>query len=240
MFDQAVTYPCAIASNDAEGLEEAINWCCEHMEDGDTLTVWTKLKSNLASHSDLRQLVDRHSHVEHVTNRGGAFIERGGPVLMAWPDMSDIGELVRSASRIRSLCVLTWNEDEIRPWVAAVMPEILGDESDWEDTAEDIDPVVIEALKSVMKTVNHNNTIAAGFEKDVVVSSLLALHDAGLQMDGEAMQGWALANGWSGKNPQHLAKYVHDINAGKRPRCSRVLSGDYIDSLRHRAGEGNA
>jgi hypothetical protein len=30
----------------------------------------------------------------------------------------------------------------------------------------------------------------------MAVSTLLALHDAGIRMDGEAMQGWALANGW--------------------------------------------
>ncbi|MFB7543540.1 hypothetical protein ACFC0N_27055 [Streptomyces zaomyceticus] len=238
MFDRTVNYPCAVASNDADGLEQAIDWCCEHMEDGDTLTVWTRLKSNLDSRSDLAQLVHRHSNVEHVTGRGGGFIRRGGPVLMAWPDMSDIGKVAQSASRIRALCVLTWNEDEIRPWVTSVQPEILGHGAEWEEAAPNIGPVVIEALKSVTKTVNHNNTIAAGFEKDAVVSTLLALHDAGLQMEGEAMQGWALANGWSGENPERLAKYVRDINAGKRPRCSRVLPDDYIDGLRRRAAGG--
>ncbi|MBV0917974.1 hypothetical protein KC238_11975 [Mycobacteroides chelonae] len=46
------------------------------------------------------------------------------------------------------------------------------------------------------------------------------------------MQGWALAHGWSGENPKQLAKYVQDINAGKRPRCNRVIGSDYIDHLR--------
>lgn len=70
------------------------------------------------------------------------------------------------------------------------------------------------------------------------MSTLLALHDAHLPMDGEAMQAWALTHGWSGKNPQRLAKYVQDINAGKRPRCSRTLRADYIDHLRQRAAAG--
>jgi hypothetical protein len=72
----------------------------------------------------------------------------------------------------------------------------------------------------------------------MVVSSLLALHDAGIRMDGEAMQGWALAHGWSGKNPERLAKYVDDINVGKRPRCRSVLREDYIDRLRGRTAAG--
>ncbi|GAA5152322.1 MULTISPECIES: hypothetical protein [Amycolatopsis] len=92
-------------------------------------------------------------------------------------------------------------------------------------------------MKSLTKTINHSNTISAGFEKDMVVGTLLALHDAGVPMDGEAMQGRALANGWSGKNPQRLAQYVRDINAGKRPRSRRVLRTDYVESLRERAGK---
>jgi hypothetical protein len=51
-------------------------------------------------------------------------------------------------------------------------------------------------------------------------------------MDGGAMQGWALAHGWSGKNPQRLGKYVDDIKAGKRPQCRRVLRRDHVDTLR--------
>ncbi len=45
------------------------------------------------------------------------------------------------------------------------------------------------SLKGLTLTVNHNNTIAAGYEKDTVVSALLALHDASIPMDGEAVQG---------------------------------------------------
>ncbi|MFF3307923.1 hypothetical protein [Streptomyces sp. NPDC002952] len=143
--------------------------------------------------------------------------------------------------RVRALCVITWNEDEIRPWVTAMGPAVLGDGSAWEELTPELDPVAVavavEALKGLTLTVNHNNTIAAGYEKDMVVSALLALHDAGIPMDGEAVQGWALAHGWSGKNPGHLAKYVEDINAGKRPRCRRVLGTDYIDTLRRRAAD---
>lgn len=238
MFDRDVTYPCAVASYDAEGVGAAIDWCCERMEDGDTLTVWTSLKSNLSNCSELEQLVSRHSNVEHITGRGGGFIRGNGPVLMAWPDMAEIGKLLRyGGKRIRALCVITWNEDEVRPWVIAVRPSILGDGSVWEELTPELDPVVVEALKSLTLAVNHNNTISAGYEKDMVVSCLLALHDASVPMDAEAMQGWALAHGWSGKNPERLAKYVEDINAGKRPRCRPMLRPDYVDSLRRRAAD---
>jgi hypothetical protein len=238
MFDRNVTYPCAVASNDTEGVDAAIDWCCEHVKDGDTLTVWTALKSNLQIGSELEQLVSRHSNVEHVTGRGGGFIRGNGPVLMAWPDMADIGKLQQyGGNRIRALCVITWNDDEIRPWVTAVKPSILGDGSVWEELTPELDPVIVEALKSLTLAVNHNNTISAGYDKDMVVSCLLALHDADIPMHDEVMQGWALAHGWSGKNPERLAKYVEDINAGKRPRCRPMHRPDYVDSLRRRAAD---
>lgn len=92
---------------------------------------------------------------------------------------------------------------------------------------------MVEALKSMTQAINHNNTITGGYEKDRVVSLLLALHDARVSMDAEAMQGWALANGWSGKNPARLATYVVDINAGKRPRVSNGYTrSDIVEHLR--------
>lgn len=239
MFDRVMDIPTAVASYDDEGVDAAIDWCCEHLQEGDTLTVWTSLKSNLGNSAQLERLVNRHSNVEHITGRGGGSVRRAGPVLMAWADMDDIGKLQRfSGNLIRALCVITWNEKGIRPWVSSVRPTVLGDGSAWQDLTPELDPVVVEAMKSLTLTVNHNNTISAGYEKDMVVSTLLALRNAGVPMDGEAMQGWALANGWSGKNPERLAKYVQEVNAGKRPRSSRVLRPDYVAELRRRAAEG--
>jgi hypothetical protein len=236
MFDRDVDYPTAVASYDDEGVAAAIQWCIQHMEDGDTLSVWTSLKSNLRNCAELERLVQRHRDVEHITGRGHGTPSGTGPVLMAWADMDDIGELARYSHGIRALCVITWNEDRIRPWVTATNPDILGDGTVWEGISPDLelDPVVLEALKGLTLTVNHNNTISAGFEKDQVVGVLLALRDARISMDADAMQGWALANGWSGKNPERLAQYVRDISGGKRPRTRSGIRADYVDVLRAR------
>lgn len=204
------------------------------MEEGDTLTVWTSLKSNLRNCIALERFVNQHSNVEHVVGRGGGFIRGRGPVLMAWGDMDDLGQLARQGGgRVTALCVITWNDDAIAPWVAAVNPTILGDGAPWETVAPALDPVVVEAMKNM--AINHNKTISAGYEKDQVVRILLALYDAGIPMDAEAMQAWALANGWSSKNPKKLAEYVTQINAGKRPRCTGSVRAGYVDLLRERA-----
>lgn len=241
MFNHDVDYPTAVASYDDEGVAAAIAWCVRHMEDGDTISVWTSVKSNLRNCAELERFVKSHRDVEHITGRGHSMPSGTGPVLMAWAHMDDIGELVRYRHSIRALCVITWNEDRIRPWVTAVKPEVLGNGSAWEDLppALDLDPVVVEALKSLTLTVNHNNTISGGFEKDQVVGVLLALRDALIPMDPDAVQGWTLANGWSGNNPERLAQYVRDINDGKRPRARSVIRADYVDTLRERARSGS-
>lgn len=239
MFDRDVDYPTAVASYDDEGVAAAIEWSVQHLKDGDTLSVWTSLKSNLKNCAELERFIQRYRDVKHITGRGHGIPIGSGPVLMAWPDMDDIGELARYSRGIRALCVITWNEDQIRPWVTAMKPDILGDGSAWENLSPDFDPIVVEALKSLTRTVNHNNTISAGFEKDQVVSVLLALRDAQIPLDADAIQGWVLAHGWSGKNPDRLAQYVRDINSGKRPRSRSVIRATYIDSLRERVESKN-
>lgn len=47
MFDRNVDYPTAVASYDDEGVTAAIDWCVEHMQKNDTLSVWTSLKSEV-------------------------------------------------------------------------------------------------------------------------------------------------------------------------------------------------
>ncbi|WP_308294867.1 AfsA-related hotdog domain-containing protein [Streptomyces sp. JJ66] len=165
-----MSHPCAVASYDAEGVGAAIDWCCEHMEDGDTLTVWTSLESNLQNCSELEQLVSRHSNVEHVTGRGGGFIRGNGPVLMAWPDMADIGKLVHyGGHRIRALCVIAWNEDEIGPWVTAVRPSILGDGSAWEELTPELGMLLLEAARqAALATASPRPVCVTGMDSDFV------------------------------------------------------------------------
>lgn len=236
MFDRTIDYPCAVTSSDDAGLVAGIRWCIDQKTDSGPLTLWVPLKRSLGNNNRIGSL-SQQSWVRTITGRGMSFVH-GGPVLAAWPRMDDIGEIQRSASRIAALCVVAWNEQEIRPWVRAIKPEILGDGSAWEqdeDDVEDLDPVIIESLESITLMINHNNTISAGYEKDVVVSTLLALRKGGYRMDGEAAQGWALANGWSGKNPQRLADYIRDINSGKTPRVRMVLRDDFVGRMERRA-----
>ena len=218
MFDRTAEYPRAIADGTDEGLKEGFDWCVERMEDGDTLTLFVAQKSVL-SHSRLpNQWLSQYSDVQVETARGFVHVKRG-PVLALWPSAQGLGALLDGVPSVTALCVASWNQDEIGPWVAAAQPELLSTAGDWAGTpVVELHPDVESEMASVTRIINHNNTISAGFEKDVVVKALLRLHDAGHRFDGRELEGWALANGWSGKNPAKLAKYADEINGGKRPR----------------------
>lgn len=242
MFEPQGDFPTAVTHHDDAGLRAGVEWCSLHMLAGDTLYVWTPLKSNLRYSTYLIDILRRYSNAEHVTGRGHAFLPGPGAVLMAWPSMDDIGKLSQAAGRrMRALCVVEWNQDDLRPWVSASSPTVLGDISRWaqgDEGPNTINPVVIEGLKSLTQTINHNNTIAAGYEKDSVVSMLLQLHDAGYAMDADDIHGWALAHGWSGKNPQELANYVRRITRGERPRARARQREGFVEVLRRRAEKG--
>ena len=238
MFSRETDYPTAVASYDDGGVGAAIKWCLSHMQQGEHLSVWTSLKSNLENCEALEELVTQYSDVDHIVERGGGMVRHRGPVLMAWADMDDIGKLVRFGSKhITALCVIAYDEDRLRPWVESTNATVLGNRTAWTGKTPSLDPLLEEALKSMTSAVNHNNTVLAGFEKDTVVSILLALHDGGIWMQAEPIQAWALAHGWSGDNPKHLAKYVDDINSGKRPRTRRHIPPGYLDRLRERIAE---
>lgn len=218
MFERSSQYPCAIADGTDEGLSEGFDWCSAKMHEGDTLTIFVATKGSLTNSDLPNAWLRKYRDVKVETARGFVHVERG-PVLALWPSAKSLGDLSGSTNRITALCVASWNEGEVGPWVAASQAEALSTADEWARAAEmDLEPEVETALHSMTQALNHNNTISAGFEKSIVVSSLLRLHDAGHYLPSDKLEGWAIANGWKSGNPAKLADYAVKINGGSRPR----------------------
>ena len=79
-------------------------------------------------------------------------------------------------------------------------------------------PEVIAGLKQMTILINHNNTIAAGYERDQVVKVLRQLKRDGYDLPAKRMAEWAVANGWTHGNPKELIKLVRKANDGVRLR----------------------
>ena len=212
MFATPIGYPCAISDQSDEGLEAALRWVVDHLQEGQHLTVWVSQKSVLTANSFFRDLTsERGVHV--AVGRGGGYFHANGPVLALYADADGLGKITSSRG-ITALCVVQW-ADQLQTWVketgATVLHELDLDPDDRElfgiKEAVDLPPQVVEELASLTRVINHNNTIRAGFEKTVVVRALLRLHDAGLFLPAQEMKEWAAAHGWRGENPTHLADY---------------------------------
>jgi hypothetical protein len=228
MFERANDIPVAVTGETGEALMVGLQWCAQQMADGDVISLYVPLQQTLSNNTLLGEF-GRMREVEVITSRGSTSVKRG-PVFAVYPNMADLGKLARSRT-MTALCVGSDNEHEIGPWVQASSPEVL-DEAQWGHLAPPtMDPIVTRGITRLSAVLNLNNTVSSGTEKNILVGGLLMLHDAGHALDAEALQGWALANGWTGNNPSHLAKYVRDINAGKRPRVQASLRPDWVQTL---------
>lgn len=223
MFVTPISYPCAVSDQSDEGLETALRWVVDHMEEGQHLTVWVSQKSVLTANSFVRDLTSEPG-VQVAVGRGGGYFHANGPVLALYAHADDLGKITSSRG-ITALCVVQW-ADRLQTWVretgASVLHELDLDPADRElfgiKEAVDLPPQVVEELEALTRVINHNNTIRAGFEKTVVVRGLLRLHDTGVPLPAQEMKEWAAAHGWRGENPAHLADYATRISQGTRPR----------------------
>lgn len=152
----------AVTSTDSGGLRDGLRWCIDQREESDHITVWTHELGNLRNNPLLEKFAGSPG-IDHVTARGGSFLRHPGPVLMAWADPSDIAGFVHGrAQSIRALCVVSWNENKLRPWVAYARPELLGDVSVWEVPIPMLDSEVEAEMRDATDRVNHNNSISGG------------------------------------------------------------------------------
>lgn len=94
--------------------------------------------------------------------------------------------------------------------------------------------VVVEEMEILTRKINLNNSITSGFEKDHVVATLLAFHDAEYKLNGPLLVAWAVANGWVNKNIKKLKEYIRKINQGVRPRTRKPFPPEIIEELKSR------
>ncbi len=87
--------------------------------------------------------------------------------------------------------------------------------------------LVVEALTRLTHTLQCHRAISDEFERDLLVGSLLVLHDAGVPLDEALIHAWVTAHHWSDRAVGRLAVCVRDINAGTdrlRARCYRRIT----------------
>ena len=187
-----------------------------------------------------------HPHLDSYLRRSGVFDAswkvasngwRGGPVIVAWPDVEHLGE-IGDSSRATSLCVIPWG-DEADPWLRGVAAKPIGDSS-----IGPLNPPAItdRAVANAMNGISQINSVKQGLfgrERDVVVSAFLRLHDSGHSCDANQLYAWAIAYGWSGRAAFDLKQVTSEIHAGKRLRVKHEPFRADILEIWEKDGEGD-
>lgn len=239
MIEQSNNYPCAVtdsSSTDPSAIGRALRWVRAHRHTGQLVLLWVPQKNTIDNNPEV-EAISRLPDVVTGTSRGrSAPGWREGPVLGMWMYTEDLARM--PYGRPTALCMVPWAPERLEGWVRAVDAEVLGDGRDWQSLSWEgagFDPVVARGLEILTATINHSNSIRAGYERRDAVSVLLALHDAKFALPAEALRSWALRHGWEAQNANHLADYCAQIERGSRPRFPgrAVLRPDIVDLWRN-------
>lgn len=231
LFQRTASPKSAIGFFTDDGHDAAISWAADQLPEGENLALWTPQVRTLKSRPVLEE-ISGWQRVQHITRTR---VYGARHVIAVYPHLGDLGQFLYGG-RLQTLAVVPWGDD-LSSWVHRASVEVLGvtDIPEGIERLKEKRPIpaaVVVGLEWITERINHNNGIAGTDEKALAVPILQWLHDAGYQMNPVDIQGWALANGWYGDAPKDLAKYVNDMNAGKRPRAQRkVLRDNFMETI---------
>ena len=220
MFNAIIGYPCAVVDQGPDGGLKALDWCLDHANNGQRLTLWVPQKSTLNKSRFLKNLSSQ-SGVNTVFGLDSYIFNADGPALAMYPRVEDLGAIAGSLG-ITALCVVQW-VDSLRIWIQETGAEILtgggsDDDSFWNAEESSLTPEIVQGLQHIDLMVNCNNTISGGYEKKIVVRQLLKLYDEGIDLPGDAMAEWACIPWLERENCGQLREYAKKINNDIRPR----------------------
>ena len=160
--------------------------------------------------------------VRGVSRRG--FWHVRGPVLVAWPDDQVMAEIERK--RPAAVAAVAQWPDDIATWRSVYGPTRIGQvrpEQEAEfDTATigELDPQVAEIIRSATAIVNENHAVLSTHEREAMAGALVALRNAGIPVDKEALRAYLMAARWQGRLVGQVLELVDRIDRGQTPRHS--------------------
>lgn len=222
MFEREHSYPAALSTRDAAGVQQAIAWVVSQQRtNGGQILLYLPGKQNLRANPTIERF-SRVPGVEVGTWRGGSTVSwSGGPVLATWPNREKLAEIADTHG-VTALCVIPWVDAEVKAWQAATDPVLLAGAIS-PAPAPVLDPVVIEGLKTLTSSVNHANHLAGSLDRRDAVAVLRTLKQGGYELNPDGIYAWALANGWPGRGAERLRELAEAYEAGKRPQ----MKGDF-------------
>lgn len=215
MFEIQISYPCAVSDQTDEGYSAAYEWVKSRLDEEQHITLWVPQKNILNNNKFLKSL-SSDEDVNIVTGKEGCMYKAHGPVLAMYPESADLGKITYGKG-VTALCIVQGLVDPLETWIQETSSKVLHDFT-FQLEEPSLTPEIVRGLKRITNRINHNNTIAASYEKKQVVSELLRLHDAAEYLPPHRAMQWCAARGWRGDNLKKLGGYIQNINNGSRPK----------------------
>lgn len=225
MFENKISYPCAIADDTDEGRNAALRWLIDHMEDSEKITLWVPLKQTLRANNFLIRL--SNDRKIRIRSREPLRYVRSslGPVLAMYVSPDRLA-YVANANGIKALAVVR-GRYQLETWARETRSEELRGGSIVMRSGEggsvegELSREIVKVLERLTSGLNQNNSLTSyGEEKSLAVSHLLQLHDKGVFFPVEQMVEWCAAHGWGPKRPAELGYLADRINQGTRPQMT--------------------
>jgi hypothetical protein len=142
---------------------------------------------------------------------------RGGPVLAPWPTEEVLAALSDTlAPRITAVCIIEWGDYAYQEaWLAAHGAIDLSTGQERGSSRQLLNRVVEVAMRQLSDAVNHNNGLVQAYDKTYAVRTLQELVRGGYRYEVEALCAWALANGFTHREVEHLRDYATRVLQGR-------------------------
>lgn len=233
MFETTRDYPAAYISDHGDDAHNiAVRWVMSHRTGGDMPLLYAPGRRNYQQYDLLNAFARQFQGETWKTLLNAGW--RGGPVLAVWPDQKHLGQ-ISGDRRTSALCVVAWVDAEVSAWAAAVGAVNLDPGSTTLPPAPQLDPVVRVAVRTLGQLVNHSNALAGSFDKDLAVSTVMTLVEAGYRLDPEAMYAAAMQDGWPSSGADRLKEMSTKAMAGVRLQGRRVLVAGILEQWRAEA-----
>jgi hypothetical protein len=160
--------------------------------------------------------------VRGVSRRGFWYVR--GPVLVAWPDDQVMAEI--EGKRPAAIAAVAQWPDDIATWRSVYGPTRIGQvrlkqEAEFDTaTVVELDPKVAEIIRSATAIVNENHAVLSTHEREAMAGALIALRNAGIPVDKEALRAYLMAARWQGRLVSQVLELVDRIDRGQTPRHS--------------------
>lgn len=173
-----------------------------------------------------------------ITQRTKLTSWRGGPVLVAYPT-KQLLDMLDDMYGITEILVVPWRLSEVQYWLDTWAPQELGSSVPTPRALSIGNLVVVEALKTLTRTVNLSTGISHPSDRQAAIDLFQRLREAGEHFSPSEVRAWLVSQGgWRPQDADQVKSIAESILAGKRLRGGgRFWADNIVEQWRSRTTE---